>query len=199
MKDNVLILDLGGVVFDIETSQFENWIRSKTTERTPSDLKEKVDAWYLDYERGDFDRQGYFQRLRDEAFLEFEDKDFIEAWCSIWKGDVEGMAELMEEVKSRMPLYALSNSNDIHTEVCFPTKPQLDLFEKMFLSHVLKMSKPDVAIFQYVQEDLGLKPENIFYFDDRVDNVEAACHSGWKAYVFENAEQVEKIVFNKEI
>ncbi len=40
--------------------------------------------------------------------------------------------------------------------------------------------KPDTAIYNYVLDDLGLKPYEVLFLDDNKANVEAANQVGWQ-------------------
>lgn len=56
------------------------------------------------------------------------------------------------------------------------------LFQRVFVSAELGMTKPDPAIFGIVTEQLGVEPGEIAFIDDRAPNVAAAADFGWHAH-----------------
>ena len=56
----------------------------------------------------------------------------------------------------------------------------LSKFDHVYLSFELGMKKPDQEIYDYVQQDLGLPPENILFIDDIMENIIAAKENGWQ-------------------
>ena len=49
-------------------------------------------------------------------------------------------------------------------------------------SHLVGLRKPAKAMYEYVERAAGLAPSGILFFDDVVENVEAARRRGWRAY-----------------
>ena len=58
----------------------------------------------------------------------------------------------------------------------------VSLFDKLYLSYEIGYDKSDVASFEYLVEDLRVKPSNIYFFDDRLTNVENARSVGINGY-----------------
>lgn len=64
----------------------------------------------------------------------------------------------------------------------------LKKFDKVYLSFELGLEKPDKRIYEYVQKDLNVVPENILLIDDKEMNIIAAQNCGWntcQAYGYE--------------
>lgn len=70
----------------------------------------------------------------------------------------------------------------------------LDEFEVKIWSCELGIVKPDPAIYQACLDALGCDAGRTLFFDDRPNNVEAACDLGMEAHIFESAEQARAIV-----
>lgn len=64
-------------------------------------------------------------------------------------------------------------------------KAQLEQFDfdYLFLSYEMKCIKPNKEIYEKVINTIGVEPENIVFFDDRQENVDAAREIGIEAYV----------------
>ena len=51
-----------------------------------------------------------------------------------------------------------------------------------FASHLLRLRKPDDAIYAAVERETGVGGGAVVFFDDVAENVEAARRRGWHAY-----------------
>jgi putative hydrolase of the HAD superfamily len=82
---------------------------------------------------------------------------------------------------------ALSNTNDAHWGHMFPSDnsepefPNLARLGHRFASHLLGVLKPDARAYRAVERQSGFSSEQILFFDDKQENVEAACRLGWTA------------------
>lgn len=61
------------------------------------------------------------------------------------------------------------------------------LFEQVFVSGELSLVKPDAAIFQHVLDELGVKPAEAVFIDNKPENVEGAQALGITGHVFTGA------------
>jgi len=66
------------------------------------------------------------------------------------------------------------------------------IFDHVFLSHELKMRKPDKEIFYYVLEKLSIKPEEAVFIDDMRRNVLAANEIGIYGLLYTNTSMLVK-------
>ena len=193
MKEAILLLDMGNVVFHIDVDAFFVWLEKKSATHQPG-LRNAVMAQYTTYEQGRTTTAEFLQHLRSSLHLNFLDSEFTGEWNNIWRADMPGVSGLMAEAAAVMPLYCLSNSNEMHARDMIPTRPQLKNFRKIYLSHELGMAKPDPAIYRHVCEDLGCAPERIWFFDDVAENVESARRVGMQAHLFESAGQIRRVL-----
>ena len=63
-------------------------------------------------------------------------------------------------------------------------------FDHVFVSARLGMVKPDRAIFEHVLEELGARPEDVTFVDDRAANIEAAAELGIRSVLFTSVEEL---------
>ncbi len=66
-----------------------------------------------------------------------------------------------------------------HTE-----RGDLDIFDAVYASHQIGLAKPDPAFYQYILNAESTAPERSVFFDDRSENVDAACGLGITAFRF---------------
>ncbi|MBI1970982.1 HAD-IA family hydrolase [Candidatus Woesearchaeota archaeon] len=68
----------------------------------------------------------------------------------------------------------------------------LNLLDKKYFSHELKMRKPNLKFFKYVLDDLNTSPLECAFIDDKQKNVDAAKECGMKGIVFSSVNQLKK-------
>ena len=87
---------------------------------------------------------------------------------------------LIEELRPRYRLAALSNSNAAHWEQ-LARLGMLDAFDLALGSHELGVRKPDPAIYRAAVRRLGVAAAAVLFFDDSAANVDAARVEGMQA------------------
>ena len=98
----------------------------------------------------------------------------------------------------------LSNTCEAHWEHAANKFRALSLlFDPVVTSYEVNSMKPDKGIYETAAKHVGCAPEELFFVDDREDNVDAARRLGWHASLFSStqklADDLEKlsISFNR--
>jgi len=113
-------------------------------------------------------------------------------------GPVAGTHELVEQLAARgVPLYALTNFGTAFWNGFLPTAPILERFKGIVVSGEERLAKPDPAIYRRTEERFGLAPHEIFFTDDRDDNVAAALACGWDAHQFTDAASLKSALIER--
>ena len=82
-------------------------------------------------------------------------------------------------------LGVLSNTSESHWRYIARQYPMIPrTFEPAALSFKAGVMKPDPAIYQYAADLAGVAPEEIFFTDDRAENVAGALRAGFDAVPF---------------
>ena len=96
-----------------------------------------------------------------------------------------GMAELIAKLKrGGRRVYLLSNAG-LRLRSYQWRLPSVSLFDGLLVSAEERMVKPDAAIYRRLCERFGLAPEECFFIDDLIANVEGARNVGFSATVFD--------------
>lgn len=100
-----------------------------------------------------------------------------------------GMAGLVADLDSAgVPLYAVTNfSHEFWPSFRAREAALLDRFRDILVSGEVKLVKPDPAIYALALDRFELAPGEALFVDDRLENVEAAEHSGFVGHVFRDA------------
>jgi glucose-1-phosphatase len=131
--------------------------------------------------------------LSTTEFLAFFEEKFkipsqqlIKAWNAILLDFPIHRFQFIQELSnnSKYRLFLLSNTNDLHISWIQQDWGMLHYqdfkkcFEHFYLSHEMKMRKPNVNIFEYVLEAHDLVPQETLFVDDTKENTEAASLLG---------------------
>jgi glucose-1-phosphatase len=175
----VVLFDLGGVLvrvsgvaamkalagIDDDEEVWRRWLACGTTRAFERGLCSEVE--FAEGIVADWDL-----RITPEGFL-----DEFTRWPD---GLYDGAADLVAEVRARVGVGCVSNTNPIHwrQQVSWGVA---DLFDQRFLSHELGLIKPDRDLFEHVASAVGFDPGEILFLDDNLVNVEQAIEVGFLA------------------
>jgi putative hydrolase of the HAD superfamily len=101
-----------------------------------------------------------------------------------------GAIELLDALRPRFRLAALSNSNELHWRRNRDVLGVNALFERAISSHEVGMRKPNAAFYRHALDELQVKAESVTFFDDRADNVAAAIALGMQAHRVRGIEEL---------
>ncbi|MFT5657000.1 MAG: epoxide hydrolase-like predicted phosphatase [Gammaproteobacteria bacterium] len=196
MPVEALLFDLGGVVIDIDFQRiFKKW--SFYSGVPAEDIKAAfhVDDAYKQHERGEIEGKEYHQHLAQLLGMEISYEQFREGWNDIMVAPIDHTVGMLATLKTQLPLYALSNANTLHKQYWEETfHGELAHFEKIFVSSDIGYRKPEPDTYQHVFDDIGIAAQNIVFFDDLIENVEAARALGVTAVQVRSSLDIEKFI-----
>ncbi len=195
---SAVILDLGGIVFGISVDKIiKSW--SESAKRPPEELAEKfkVDRYYELFEIGAITPDQYRKHVCKTLGIDLSPEEFDRGWNSIYLDLLPGIDELLERIKRKYRLVALTNTNAIHA-VDWRVRyfDTLKHFEKIFASHEIKARKPTPESFQIVLNYLEISPEKAAFFDDNPENANGARAIGMHGFVAVSPDEVYEILIN---
>lgn len=202
---HTLILDLGGVVLDIDMHRslqaFEalgidtqTLLSSGKTDDTPqATLCEGISAsgaMHL-YQIGGISTEQFFNGLLPLCRPETTLQQLHDAWnaclLDIPNFKLEAILQLRQQGYN---VHLLSNTNELHWQYIvqhfFPLPPH-HYFNHLFLSQEMHLAKPDPAIFQAVLQQINAQPQDCLFIDDAQINCDAAATLGLHTYKADTA------------
>jgi FMN phosphatase YigB (HAD superfamily) len=142
----------------------------------------------FEYETGLVSTNDFFDRVCQATGYEGSLTEFGAVFADIFS-EIGPMVTLHGELRrAGIPTYLLSNTNELavgHIRNRFPFFSQ---FDGHFLSYEHRSMKPAPRLYEVVEEWSGLRGPDLFYLDDRTENVGAALERGWQARVHETPE-----------
>jgi putative hydrolase of the HAD superfamily len=101
-------------------------------------------------------------------------------WSTLPRASADLLAHLQG---SRARLGVLSNAPG-PLAAAVRAAPWSSCIAHLVFSADVALAKPDPAIYAHADSIYGTDPGDVVFFDDRVQNVEAARAHGWDAYVW---------------
>ena len=144
---------------------------------------------HLQYEAGEMTTEEFHDEFSRRTSTTTDLAEMCLACSDIFELN-KPLAAIVEEVKSSgHRLGILSNTNAAHWEFVFDGRYPLlrEGFGTFALSFELKSLKPDPAIYRAAADLAGTPPDEIFFVDDRPENVEGARAGGFDAVQFTTA------------
>lgn len=191
----VVCFDLGGVVVRICRSWEEACARAGVPVREPSRFmlehfarrrREIVD----DYQTGRMPCDVYWRAIADATGALYTPGE-VELVHSAWTmEDYPGVQDVIAQLNQRAGIVTacLSNTNPRHWSILRgergperPGSPAISGLQRTLVSHELGLAKPDRAIYEAAEKALDTNPEEILFFDDLEENIQAAAARGWRA------------------
>jgi putative hydrolase of the HAD superfamily len=199
MKDSLtspvkaLLFDLGGVVIDFDFNRvFARW--ADDSRRSVEEIQSRFsfDHSFEAFERGEIEAADYFNSLRTTLGIDISDRQFEDGWNTVYIGEIDGMAELLEYARQRLPIYALTNSNAVHKKV-WSTRfgSILSRFHTVFNSSDIGSRKPEPDVFHFIADATGVALHRMVFYDDLVENIAGAQAVGIKTVHVTSISDVE--------
>lgn len=127
--------------------------------------------------------QGVLEPLGVTVDAELAD-ELAELDNTMWADIRPAARDLLRELHERdVPVYLLSNA-PAHLVPCLERAEWLPLVRGYVVSGVLGHSKPDAAIFRALEELAAVPPQELYFIDDRAENVHGAQACGWHAHLW---------------
>jgi epoxide hydrolase-like predicted phosphatase len=185
-----IIFDLGGVILNLSV---ESTLK-KFAMLSGHPVDKVIELYnsrpeFLQYEKGEISNDEFRKSLRNIFGVTHTDLELDAGWNSMLGDIPKERIALLKELKSRYRTFLLSNTNAIHLDF-FTGMVKKDhllesldpLFHKTYYSHLMKMRKPDPAIYEYVLRDSGLKAEETIFLDDNLSNLKGAASVGIQTF-----------------
>ncbi|HZW04315.1 MAG TPA: HAD family phosphatase [Anaerolineaceae bacterium] len=145
-------------------------------------------------ERGELSEDEHFRRISKQLGI---DEEAIPAFYqTFWQGDrmdvklVDFIRSLRQQYKTAL----LSNAWDGTRAAVKAIYDFSDAFDVLIFSAEVGMRKPDPAIYRYIVEQLGVRPDEALFVDDVAQNVEGARQAGLRAVQFRDRGQAQRDV-----
>jgi len=185
-----LILDLGGVLYDIRYENIADTFRNYGLQDFEKLYVQAGQAPEIDlFEEGKITQEQFRAFIRSLTSNSLSDHQIDYAWNDILIDLPEIRVNLLKKLKKKYRVFLFSNTNEINSieferfvtekfgENIFETH-----FEKSYYSHTLGIKKPKPEAFLKICEEQNLIPEETLFIDDTERHLIGAQKAGLQTY-----------------
>jgi HAD superfamily hydrolase (TIGR01509 family) len=194
-KPRLLLFDLGNVLVRLDLDRFSKSLGLDTRDARNhygSGVRELTNQ----YEIGKCSTREYFSSLRSFLGNRYDVNVLEEAFMSVLADPMPGMENLVRRATAQLPAALVSNTNEYHFSRVLPRIPALNYLPKRYLSYQLGALKPFPEFYHSIVRNENVKPNEMLFIDDVVENVDAAERAGMAGYQFRNATELENLLMN---
>lgn len=200
-----LLFDFGGVILELAP---EKSIEAFKQLGCPSDVF-KGEFWlagiFRKIDRGTATEAEFYDELRRIGRIPHAtDAEILKAWNMFIPGVKTRTFEALKHLKTKYPLYMLSNVNLMHWRKCeeelmlYQGENVFNWFTKTFTSFQMHLQKPERAIYEAVANEAHINPEETLFIDDRQENLDGAALVGFQTMKTKDCDWIDKLnVFNQ--
>ena len=184
------VFDIGNVLVQWSTSNIISKYESANIRKTKR-LNVVTEAMNVRIDKGEPFRTIIAEYI--EKYPEFENAliDWRDNWIHMFRPKIHTTWVVFNELKQMgYQVYALSNFGRETFEMACDVYPELNTFDKQFISGHLGVVKPDQLIYEKVENETGLVPSQLFFIDDNKENCNAAEERGWQIHRFTNGKRL---------
>lgn len=190
-----IFFDIGQIFVKVD---FNRFIHSAAQQCTKDD---KYIRGYLDsskliknYTLGQVSTDNFLTKLKEEIAFSGNVSYLANLWSDIFE-PINHNIELGRQLKSFYEIYAISNTNELHSKK-ISAYGVYEIFDKIFLSYEMGVSKPNKQIFKTALKATDSNPEKSVFVDDNKLNVEVANQIGIVSHVVINPDDLKSILEN---
>ncbi len=188
MTPKAIIFDIGNVLITWHPERVYDQLMTKEARRK---MFAEVDLHEMN------DRIDKGANWRDTVYETAEKypqyRDMIRLWHDRWEEmaspSIPGSWIILQALRAaKIPVFALSNFGIQTFDFAEALYPELADFDRRYISGHIGVTKPDPTIYELVEKDSDLSGADLFFTDDRPENIDAAAARGWQTHLFEGPE-----------
>jgi glucose-1-phosphatase len=149
-----------------------------------------------EYETGWISGEEFIDRIAKTLDRPLDSKEMLQAAADMFVPNATILPVLEYVERLGIPAGILSNTCEAHWNwILHMRYPQVvDRFSPVILSYEVNSMKPDEGIYRVATERAGRDPSQIFFTDDRQENIEAAKKFGWHGATFTSGDRLMDII-----
>ena len=202
-----LIFDLGDVIVHIDypttIAEFQKFALIDFNTIVSYSAQDKI---FDLFDKGKVSAQQFRDEMKKYLRPDTTDRAIDFAWNSLIMAYPEKNFELLNELKKRYKVLALSNINPIHLDEIDRVAKQTfgvenfeSFFHRAYYSHIAGYRKPEKEFYQMLIKSENINPAETFFVDDKPENVEAAKSLGLRAFQLKDRTKLFELLKQEKI
>ncbi len=183
------IFDMGNVIIDIDFKRVLGvWSNLSGTPLATLSERFSMGEVFQKHERGEISDEEFAAELSHEMGIALSFEQFSLGWQAVFVGLRTEVIDIFKRLREQgHRVVVLSNTNRLHLNYWPAHYPEIAAnTDALYLSQDLGMRKPEPRIFEYVLGQEGVTASQAVFFDDVIENVEAARLMGIEAVLVED-------------
>lgn len=193
MSIEVIVFDLGKVVFDFDISKLSSGFSESST-KTYQDVNNILfNHWEIvaEYEKGRVSSKVFYENVMKALDMKISYFKFCDIWNDIFT-PFEDVTAFIPLLSKHYKLSLLSNTNDLHFEFLKNKYPNIfKYFTNYHLSYQMNTRKPEEEIYKKTIAFYNVEPKKIFFTDDLSVNIDKAKEMKISAFKFEGLSKLK--------
>ena len=189
MKYETILLDLGGVLIDVDYHAAANAFKALGyTDFEALYSKAQQDHLFDGFETGELSPAAFRDRIRQLHSSGLTDAQIDQCWNAMLGSVPPARLSLVAQLKEHYQVLLLSNTNAIHVpafEAIMARENGITEFKSLFhgayYSCEMRLRKPNSDAFHFVLDTHSADPERTLFIDDSFHHVEGARKAGLHA------------------
>ena len=175
-----LLFDLGGVILRLNPEKvLRTWSKYGNLEFEDVASRWLIGEAYKRHEIGEISFVQLTQHLGSLLGIEMTQNQWLAGWNALFDGVYKDVVDRLAVIAQKLPIYAYTNTNPEHKDVwSLRYTKELSSFKRIYVSSDIQKRKPDISSFQWVANDMGYSEQDIFFFDDNLENIMGAKEAG---------------------
>jgi HAD superfamily hydrolase (TIGR01509 family) len=191
----VIVFDLGKVLVDFDYSIAARKIAARSSGKIENlDQFLSASPLLVQFESGGLTSHEFFSEVQKFTGFQGGADEFAGYFAEIFD-PMPDMIELHAGLrKKKIPTYIFSNTNEIAVGHIRRRFPFFSGFDGYILSYEVGAMKPHAKIYERLEALSRRSSGDIFYIDDRAENVEAGAARGWQSVLHESPQKTRAVL-----
>ena len=193
----VVVFDLGKVLVDFDYSIAARRIAARSSKSVEHlDQFLSGSPFLVQFESGQLSPRQFFAEVQKVTGFRGDADEFADYFADIF-APIREMVELHAGLSEKnIPTYIFSNTNEIAVSHIRSKFPFFSGFDGYILSYEVGAMKPQAKIYQALETMASRRGTDIFYIDDRAENVQAGADRGWQIVLHESPKKTRAALEN---
>jgi 2-haloacid dehalogenase len=184
-KVQAVVFDIGNVLIEWQPERFYDRVIGAERRRA---MFAAIDLHGINdvIDRGGNFRETIYAAAETHPDWRDEVRMWHDRWIEMAAPAIDHSVRLLRALRAaQTPVFALTNFGIQTFEVAEPVYPFLREFDRRYISGHMGVIKPEARIYEMVEADCGVPPEDLLFADDRIDNINIAAARGWQVHHFD--------------
>ena len=185
-----VVFDIGGVVLKSKNFRTLTDEYSRLMSREEGAVYDTFVKYWNMWKLDEINEREFFESMLRDLEVDY-DRERLRKIMYNFVGPDRKVLALVKKLRKKYKVFSLTN----HVREFFgflDKKHGLEKnFDMIFKSYETRLAKPDSGFFRHMLGEIGLKPEECVFIDDKEENVHAAERLGIKAILHEDAARTE--------